>query len=162
MTALLDPATEAAPPETKPDKKSVLADLAPKSNWRGDRNPAELGFPPMLPLELALGFDTPKAICEAYGIDRAKFAAVIAHPTFIKQYQEAVEMLKVEGMAFKVKARLQAEAYLTTSFTMVQNPGTSDAVRADLIKNTVRWAGLDTKAGESGGNANFNIILNLA
>ena len=126
------------------------------------RDPAELGFPPMLPLELAMHTDTPANICRVYGLARAEFAVLIAHPVFVKAYQEAVEMLKVEGMSFKLKARLQAEAYLGTSFAMVQNPGTSDAVRGDLIKNTVRWAGYDAKAVESGPGNAFNIQINLA
>lgn len=125
------------------------------------RNPAELGFPPMLPYELAMKVDSPAAICRAYGITRIDFELLVVHPVFIKAYQEAVEALKVEGMSFKVKARLQAEAYLDTAFSLATSAGTSDAVRADIIKNTVRWAGYDAKAVDAGPGANFNIILNL-
>lgn len=125
------------------------------------RNPADLGFPPMLPMELALKIDTPQNICAHYGISREQFAAIIKHPVFVKQYQEAIEQLKVDGMSFKVKARMQAEDYLTTAFAMVKNPATSDAVRADLIKNTVRWAGYDAKAVDAGGGNSFNIQINL-
>jgi hypothetical protein len=125
------------------------------------RNPADLGFPPMMPMELALKIDTPVNICKAYGISRQQFAAIIAHPVFIKKYQEAIEALKVEGMSFKVKAKMQAEDFLTTVYAMVKNPGTSDAVRADLIKNTVRWAGFDAKAVDAGAGNAFNIQINL-
>lgn len=125
------------------------------------RNPAELGFPAMLPYELAMKVDAPANICRAYGITRDDFAVLVNHPVFIKAFQEAVEALKVEGMSFKVKARLQAEAYLDTAFAMAVNPGTSDSVRADIIKNTVRWAGYDAKAAEGGQSANFNILINL-
>lgn len=125
------------------------------------RNPAELGFPPMLPIELALKIASPQQICSHYEIDKKQFAAIIAHPVFIKAYQEAVEALKVDGMSFKMKARMQAEGFLATSFAMVTNPTTSDAVRADLIKNTVRWAGYDAKAADVGQGSNFNIQINL-
>jgi hypothetical protein len=126
------------------------------------RNPAELGFPPMLPVELAMKIAPPQDICAHYGISKEQFAAIINHPVFIKSYQEAVEQLKVDGMSFKMKARMQAESFLTTSFAMVTNPATSDAVRADLIKNTVRWAGYDAKAAEVGAGGNsFNIQINL-
>ncbi|PFH12860.1 MULTISPECIES: hypothetical protein [Burkholderia] len=125
------------------------------------RDPAQIGFPAMLPIELAMGEVKPREVCEAYGISRDEFARIIAHPVFIKAYQEAVEMLRVEGMSFKVKARMQAEAFLATSFSMVQNPATSDSVRADLIKSTVKWAGLDIKAADADGKPNFNIVLNL-
>lgn len=125
------------------------------------RNPADLGFPSMLPMELALKIDTPPNICKAYGISREQFTEIIRHPVFIKQYQEAIESLKVDGMSFKVKARMQAEDFLTTSYSMVKNPATSDAVRADLIKTTARWAGYDQKAVDAGAGSNFNIQINL-
>lgn len=126
------------------------------------RNPAELGFPPMLPMELALKIDSPPNICAHYGITKEQFAGIIRHPVFIKQYQEAIEALKVEGMSFKIKARMQAEDYLTTAFAMIKSPGTSDAVRADLIKSTVRWAGYEAKAVDAGAaGGGFNIMINL-
>ena len=126
------------------------------------RNPADLGFPPMLPVELALKIASPKDICEHYDISRDQFAELVRHPVFMKAYQEAVEQLKVDGMSFKMKARMQAEGFLSTSYAMVTNPATSDAVRADLIKNTVRWAGYDAKAAEVGaGGQSFNIQINL-
>jgi hypothetical protein len=125
------------------------------------RNPTSLSFPAMLPYELVMKTDTPAHICHAYGITRDEFAVLVNHPVFIKAYQEALEALKVEGMSFKVKARLQAEAYLDTAFVLATSEGTSDAVRADIIKNTVRWAGYDAKAADSGQSANFNILINL-
>lgn len=125
-------------------------------------NPAAIGFPPLMPMELAMAVDTPKNICAAYNLTREQFAQIIQHPVFVKAYQEAIEMLKVDGMSFKVKCRMQAEDYLGTAFAMVKNPNISDAVRADLMKSTVRWAGLDAKAVDvaNGGTA-FNIQINL-
>lgn len=147
-------------------RRATGIEQAPKGNCYAltldeVRNPADLGFPPLLPMELALKIDTPQAICEVYGISREQFAALIGHPVFVKQYQEAVEALKVDGMSFKVKARMQAEDYLTTSYAMIKSPSTSDAVRADLIKNTVRWAGYDAKAVDAGAGSSFNIQINL-
>ena len=115
----------------------------------------------MLPVELALKIDSPRKICEIYGISQDDFRRIIAHPVFIKAYQEAVESLKVDGMSFKLKAKMQAEGYLATAFQLVQNANTSDAVRADLIKNTVRWAGYDAKAVDTGQGSSFNIQINL-
>lgn len=125
------------------------------------RNPSEVGFPPLLPVELALRIDTPAKICACYGIGKEEFTALAKHPVFVKAYSDAVESLKQDGMSFKIKAKLQAEEYLKTSFTMVQDKNTSDAVRADLIKATVRWGGLDAKAAEAGSGSNFQIQINL-
>lgn len=124
-------------------------------------DPSTAFFPPMLPIELAMKVDTPANICNAFGITREQFAALIKHPVFVKAYQDAVEMLKVEGMSFKAKARIQAEDYLSTAFSMVKNPNISESVRADLIKSTVRWAGYDKKAAEGEGGTGFAIQINL-
>lgn len=125
-------------------------------------NPAEAGFPPMLPVELAMKIDTPRNICEAYGITKSEFAQILRHPLFLKAYQEAIEAMKVDGFSFKMKAKMQAEDYLTTAFNMVKDRNVSDSVRADLIKNTVRWAGLDAKAADVGAGGNsFSIQINL-
>lgn len=131
-------------------------------NERGERDPSLLGFPPMLAVEIALGIDSPKNICAAYGIDKPTFTAILAHPVFIKQYQMAIEQLKIDGASFRLKAKIQAEEFLKENFKMVKSPGTSDSVRAKLIENTVRWAGYDQKVAEGGGaNNNFQININL-
>lgn len=126
-----------------------------------NRDPSQLGYPPMLPVELALRIDTPAAICAIYGISRDEFAQIIKHPVFIKAYQEAIESLKVDGMSFKLKARMQAEDYLKTSYQMIQDRNTSDSVRADLLKSTVRWAGYEAKAVDTNQGGMFNIQINL-
>ncbi len=125
------------------------------------RDPSSLGYPPMLPVELALRIDTPAKICALYGISKDEFIAITKHPVFIKSYKEAVESLRVDGMSFKLKAKMQAEDYLRTAYAMAQDKNTSDAVRADIIKNTIRWAGYDAKTADTGQNNSFSIQINL-
>lgn len=125
------------------------------------RDPSELGYPPMLPVELALRIETPAKICAIYGITRDEFVTIVKHPVFVKAYQEAVESLKVSGMSFKLKAQMQAEGYLATAYAMIQDKNTADSVRADLLKSTVRWAGYDAKAAEANTGGNFSIQINL-
>jgi hypothetical protein len=125
------------------------------------RDPSLLGYPPMLPVELALRVDTPAKICAIYGISKEEFSIIIGHPVFIKAYQEAIESLKVDGMSFKLKAKMQAEDYLRTAYAMIKDRNTSDAVRADLLKATVRWAGYEAKAVDVGQGNSFNIQINL-
>ena len=123
-----------------------------------------LGFPAMLPVELAMRTDTPENICAAYNIDYDTFVALTKNPTFVKAYEIAVEELQKDGASFKLKSRLQAEEMLKTSWALVHNPATPAAVRADLIKATVRWANLEPGKGEGGvggGGNNFQININL-
>lgn len=85
-----------------------------------------------------------KDICNAYGISREEWEKMRHDPVFIAEVAGASEALKKEGMSFKMKARLQSEELLKTSWRMIH--ASSDevppSVKADLIKFTVRAAGL--------------------
>jgi hypothetical protein len=122
-----------------------------------------LGFPPMLPVELAMRVAPVPEICAAYGITKDEFVALTDDPTFIKAYQDAKEALQKDGMSFRLKARLQADALLKKSWLLIHDESTPTTVKADLIKSTVRWAGLEPKGDGPGaglGNA-FQININL-
>jgi hypothetical protein len=64
-------------------------------------------------------------------------------------------------MSFKLKARLQAEELLKTSWRLIHEPTTGAAVRADLIKATMRWAGYEQKEAAGTASSNLNIQINL-
>jgi hypothetical protein len=106
---------------------------------------ATLGWPSSLPLELALRQKPAREICTDYGIDRHQYERLRADPHFQQAVRQAVEMLQQEGMAFKLKARAQAEEMLKTSWNLVHRPleEVSASVKAQLIMFTVRCAGLD-------------------
>jgi len=126
-------------------------------------DPSKIGFPPMLPVELAMHMDTAPAICEAYGVDRERFLELVDDPLFVAAYQNAVEELRKDGMSFRVKAKLQAEALLAQSWKLIHSNDTPTTVKADLIKATVRWAGYEPKgdAVGAGGGSAFQININL-
>jgi hypothetical protein len=84
-------------------------------------------------------------------------------PVFLRQVEVYRGEIHDKGILFKTKARMQAEDLLTTSWCLIHNPDVSAAVKADLIKSTVKWAGLEPKndtsdAGPSGG---VRITINL-
>jgi len=71
-------------------------------------------------------------------------------------------MLKEEGMSFRIKAKLQAEELLKTSWRMIHNPATPPSVAADLIKSTARWAQYDTPAAvQTQPGSGFSISINF-
>lgn len=124
----------------------------------------DLGYPATLPLELALRIATPKKICEAYGITKAEFEALCRNPTFVDDLKRARELVRKEGMSFRIKAMLQSDELLKTSWAMIHNHNLPATVRADLIKFTVRVAGLDASKDQGGGGDNkptFSITVNL-
>lgn len=125
-------------------------------------DPAELGFPPMLPIELAMRTAPVPEICAAYNIDRAEFLKLVDDPLFAQAYAGAQEMLRKDGMSFRIKARIQAEELLKKSWAIIHNDATPSAIKADLIKATVRWAGYEPKGDGPGGVGNaFQININL-
>jgi hypothetical protein len=125
-------------------------------------NPAELGFPPMLAMELALHVASVPEICASYDISKEEFLVLIENPLFIQAYAVAKESLAKDGMSFKVKAKLQAEKLLEKSWSLIHSDATPSAVKADLIKSTIRWAGYEPKGDAAGGNGTaFQININL-
>lgn len=73
------------------------------------------------------------------------------------------EDLKKNGVTFRLKARAQAEELLFTSWDLIHDLETSPAVKADLIKSTVKWAGLEPKDQPTlgGGDSGVRITINL-
>lgn len=129
-------------------------------------DPARLGWPATLPIEIALKTAPLSRLKDEYGYSDEEWDALRYDPVFLSDLAQAVETVKQDGMSFKLKAKLQAEEILKTSWKMIHdNTGnTPSSVRADLIKSTMRWAGYDNKdaAGAGGTQANaLQININL-
>ena len=131
-----------------------------------DFDPATLGWPASLPLEIALRTASPAAIREAYNLSLEEWEYLKGLPAFRQAVEDAVARTKEEGFSYRTKARMQAEGLLQTSWSMIHNTAVPPAVRADLIKFTARVAGYDSasKAGVDGGagGSGFSININLA
>lgn len=86
-----------------------------------------------------------------------------ADPVFLKKVEHYRNEVRDKGLTFKLKARAQAEELLTTSWLLIHDPAVSPAVKADLIKSTVKWGGLEPKetAVSDGGNGGVKITINL-
>ncbi|MEI2419770.1 hypothetical protein V6O07_05820, partial [Arthrospira platensis SPKY2] len=70
-------------------------------------------------------------------------------PVFLKKVEHYRDEIREKGLTFRLKARAQAEELLTTSWKLIHSADVSPAVKADLIKNTVKWAGLEARAEEA-------------
>jgi hypothetical protein len=84
-------------------------------------------------------------------------------PVFLKKVEHYRIEVREKGVTFKLKARAQAEELLTTSWLLIHDPGVSPTVKADLIKSTVKWAGLEPKNDvvSEGGTGGVKITINL-
>lgn len=142
----------------------MSTDLSTIKNYDPGRDPAAIGWPPTLPIEIALKTAPMNDIRDAYGYSQAEWIALKDNPEFLADLAAAVAMVKEEGMSFKLKARLQAEELLKTSWRLIHAPidEVPSSVKADLIKATARWAGYDAKDNGGGGSGNsLNIQINL-
>lgn len=132
---------------------------------RANADPASIGsYPPTLPVEIALRVAPLREICEAYGIDKDQWAALRKDPVFQRDLAAAIDHVKKEGASVKLKAQLQCDELLKTSWTMIHDTsgGIPPSVRADLIKHTFRVAGLiEPPSGTSNNAPTMNIQINL-
>ena len=118
-------------------------------------DPSLLAYPATLPIEIALRERPVQEVCEAYDIDKARWDRLRFDPVFREDLRRCVEELRKDGMSFKIKARLQASELLKRSWQMIHAPHeiVPPAVAADLIKFTVRAAGLDGSKDQAAANA---------
>lgn len=144
------------------DEDYDLEEHLPATTVSAGGDPATLGWPPSLPLEIALREHSPQDICAAYGIDLDQWNRLRKDPGFQSAVVKFSEQLKTEGMGFKLKAQLQSEALLQKSWKIIHDPDTPAAVKADLIKYTWKCSGHDKSADVGVGMANaFQIQINL-
>jgi hypothetical protein len=128
-----------------------------------DRDPAKIAWASTLPIELALRTASPPELREHYGYTDEEWAALRENPVFIAELTAACDLVKQEGMSFKLKCRLQAEAMLETNWRMVHAPHSEVPanVKQRLMEATFRMAGYDSKEGVAGVGNQLNIQINL-
>lgn len=135
------------------------------------KDPTSIAWSPTLPIELALKTASPKELQDEYGYTDEEWAALPKNPVFMRELAGACELVRQEGMSFKLKAKLIAEENLKQVWKMVHasDVAVPAAVKGKLIELTARWAGFDPRTnGEGvvgGGGAlaanTLNISINL-
>ena len=107
--------------------------------------------------------ETLQEIMGRHNITANDILAFNADPIFLKKVEQYRDEIRGKGLTFKLKARAQAEELLTTSWLLIHDPAVSPAVKADLIKSTVKWAGLEPKsdAQTESGTGGVKITINL-
>ena len=117
-----------------------------------------------LVMDVAMGVPE-DTICEAYDLQYPQLVAITEDPAFLLRLGKVAEDLKKHGASFRMKAQMQAEELLNTSFTMIHDTDIDPKVRGKLIADTIRWAGYDNSKeaqGEVGPGISINIDLGNA
>lgn len=145
--------------------RTVMAEPSKTIAPMNPADPARIGYPATLPIELALRIGTTRSVCEAYGISEEEWELIRHHPAFLADLERAAELVAQEGMSFKLKAKLQAEELLKTSWRTIHDASTPPNVKADLIKATMRWAEYDNPKIDpnavAAGGSQFAIQINF-
>jgi hypothetical protein len=103
-----------------------------------------------------------KDILERHNLKTADLQTLKRDKIFLQQVKGYREDIREKGLTFRVKARTQAEELLKTSWLLIHDPGVSPSVKADLIKSTVKWGGLEVKADDtSAPSGGVRITINL-
>lgn len=106
--------------------------------------------------------ETLQEIVARHNITVSDILVFNADPVFLKKVDHYRGEVRDKGLTFKLKARAQAEELLTTSWLLIHDPAVSPAVKADLIKSTVKWAGLEPKGDVvTDGGGGVKITINL-
>lgn len=107
--------------------------------------------------------DTLDEIKTRHKIDANALLAFNKDSVFLKRVETYRDEVREKGLSFRLKARAQAEELLTTSYMLIHDPAVSPAVKADLIKSTVKWAGLEPKGTEdqTANTGGVKIMINL-
>lgn len=135
-------------------------------------DPAAYGWPPGLPIELALAKRQgikPREVCASYGLAQSDYQRLTQNPGFLKALDDAFAEIDKDGVTFRRKAQVQAEELLKTSWSLIHDAsGDVPAnVKADLIKWTMRVAGYDASLDQKAAAANasavnaLQIVINL-
>lgn len=101
-------------------------------------------------------------VVERHNLTKDQLELHNTDPVFLKRISEYREEIQQRGLTFRLKARAQSEMLLQTSWNLIHAPDVSAAVKADLIKSTVKWGGLEPKGDatvEVGGGVRITINL---
>jgi hypothetical protein len=159
---ILDAATTAIATTLGQEADAVRSIRAYNAEAR-DKDPSKIAWSTTLPIELALKTATPQELRVHYGYTDEEWDALRENPVFLAELVSACELVKQEGMSFKLKARLQSEALLETSWRLMHAPHSEvpAAVKAKLMEATWRMAGFDVKDGNQGAPTGFAIQINF-
>jgi hypothetical protein len=129
-------------------------------------DPARIGYPPTLPIEIVLRTASFKEIREAYGFTPEEWATLREDPVFLADLARVKTEVQKEGVSFKLKARLQSDQLLTSAWNIIHDTtgATPPSVKADMIKAIWRVAGHEpTKGDAAAANTNaFQINIQFS
>jgi uncharacterized protein YutE (UPF0331/DUF86 family) len=120
-------------------------------------------WPPLLPLDIAIGIDDTQTILDRHGIDDETWETLQNLPAFRQELVRVTKEVRETGVSFKRKAAYQAETYLEDLDHLMTNLDTPPTVKLDIFKTLAKLGELepkDSKEGQ-GGNSGPTFALQI-
>lgn len=137
-------------------EQALIAIAAPLSTRWTDRFALDLA------MSLEGSGDKPAALLKEYEFTAYDLEVFSKDPFFLKRVEDFRIQLREKGFTFKLKAQIQAEELLDTSWDIIHTQDVSPAVKADLIKWTSKVAGFEPTGGKNDNTGNaVQIVINM-
>lgn len=117
-------------------------------------------WPPQLVVELALQLHPLEDILSRHSLAESDYQNLLTNLTFRREVATTIRELSENGQSFKLKARMQAEAYLEVVDDIVNDLSIAASTRMDAIKYMTKCGDLEPRDTKDIGNAtqvNVNI-----
>lgn len=124
-------------------------------------NPADATYPPTLPIELALGLNSPKEICDEYGLSRADFEAISRIPQFIAQFDWAMEEKERPGGLVRLQCAMMSQDAVRVMHTAMMDVENNINQRAGHAKDILRFAGFEPERRKEASEAGERFAINI-
>lgn len=123
-------------------------------------NPGRVGFPHGLPIELAMGLNPIKDVCEAYGLTKEGLAELMDNPSFKAIFEFAEEQMAQPGGQMRLKSLLVSEEVPEVMYKIIHDVDAPAAARVRAATLITNMAGvISDKPAETGNGATINITL---
>lgn len=117
---------------------------------------------PEMIVELALGQEDPYAVAARYGLDAEAFVSLRANKHFRTAVARKLAELQKEGVTFKIKTAMMAEALIEELYKRAKDPEMSTSALLQIVQWLTRVGDLEPKTtGPQGPQNGFNVVINL-
>ena len=120
--------------------------------------PPTCQWDPRLVLDLAIAVDDLSVILARYDLTEAEFNLLSDTPVFRRELALAMRDARENGVGFQVKAKIQAESYLSVLDALVYDNNTPASVRLECIRSAVQWGALLPKEAKADSTQNATQI----
>lgn len=126
----------------------------------------QFGWPSRLPFDLAMDMAPAGEVFADHGISDEDALKLLQHAVFVRTVKEYKEIIAADGLSFKAKARIAAEALIPDAYNLATDPAVSAGDRLKAIQHLTKVAGLEPKGdedkGTGGGGGGFKLEITFS